>query len=335
MVLPIATLLDGAVEAFNTFHRISQPVVLGFDSFNDSNVTSNITDSNIVDARTRFAGAMLMTFTLGIPILFAILHSDIIDAIDRRLSHIIHQLRLGPLDFLILPGTYLFGYMVTLTSYPALYFFHSWDAFAFILVAGAIFQMLSRSMKMLFNRTRPNRLDCPPRMIYRHALEKGNDVHGVDIGAMPSSDTGCAAMVAGVLLAAGMPVFPTILIPVYAAFARMYWGYHWLGDTIVGTCVGLASAELADRMVGFGNVDFNVIGITVVMFFSYMKISGPANGKDPTSKAPELKTESSSTTSDPISTTSDPTLLGKTNYSPTGAIYSPYALQQKAHPLTR
>eukprot|EP00040_Diaphanoeca_grandis_P042120 m.264247 g.264247 ORF g.264247 m.264247 type:complete len:287 (-) comp54720_c0_seq1:476-1336(-) len=236
----------------------------------------------------RIVAACILTFLIGFPVLFAILHSATIDQFDKRLSGVIHSMQLGPLDYLFIPGAYLWGYLVVVTSYPAMWYFHSVDGLLFVALSGGVFQIVARTLKIFFNRQRPDRLQCPPRMIYRHPLARGNDVHGTDVGSMPSADTGCAGFVAGTMLASGMPYFPALLIPMYAGFARIYWGYHWLGDTIIGTIVGLLSSQLVAVSVGFGNVTWPMIVVGIVVLVLYVKLSTllftPSNKKDPYTK---------------------------------------------------
>ena len=146
----------------------------------------------------------------------------------------------------------------------------------FAFVVGGFTQIANRVLKMSFGRQRPDRLAAPPRTVYRDPLPSADavgdgTVHGADEASFPSGDTGCAGFVAGTLIAAGYPPSAAALVLIYVATARVYWWYHWVGDTIAGGLVGLGCARLLDASVGYGNITVSHMAAIGVVFVVAMK----------------------------------------------------------------
>merc|ERR1711920_967273 len=91
--------------------------------------------------------------------------------------------------------------------------------------------VINHTAKYLFNRRRPLAADCGHKMI---PLQK---MH-ID-PAMPSGDTAQASVAAVTMIMSGYSPYWALIIPA-SAFARVYFGSHWIGDTLVGGVFGAA-----------------------------------------------------------------------------------------------
>ena len=153
--------------------------------------------------------------------------------LDHRLSRPIHNLVLGPLDYpLLLPGM-LFGTWGMPFTIGLVFLLVS-GRLALLMTAAALTTVaITGPLKRLIGRERPEPLQAPRRLGVRKL---------VDNPAFPSGDSAQAAMVATLLLVAGP--FPGrggllfVLIVPFCMFARVYYGAHWIGDTIAGAAVG-------------------------------------------------------------------------------------------------
>lgn len=155
--------------------------------------------------------------------------------IDAAISRPIHGLKLGPLDyFLALPGLMFGSYGMPVTIL-ALAWLVSWR-FALVCTIAAITTVaITGPLKHGIGRPRP---DAPPtpRAFALRGL--------VNNPAFPSGDSAQAGMIVAMLIFAGpytgwqawsaLPLLPLCM------FSRVYYGAHWVGDTLAGAAIGLA-----------------------------------------------------------------------------------------------
>eukprot|EP01084_Bolivina_argentea_P276267 471374_1 len=153
-----------------------------------------------------------------------------LDDIDRRWSDAIAALELGTfIEFFIIIPTILFS-PVGVPLFVILNIFY-YKSFVFVvsMVLGLIF---SEGIKMVACRARPKLQSHKPLNITQYVMK-------VDSFSMPSGDT-LQASIFGVIVTyhLGFPLWLYIFVP-WAAFGRVYWGNHWIGDTVVGGAIGI------------------------------------------------------------------------------------------------
>lgn len=170
--------------------------------------------------------------------------------LDRRLTGPIHRMVLGPLDyFLAVFGTAFGTYAMPLT----MILIGIWLGWKVLLVGAAaslITVSITQGLKHLFGRSRPDPLLARRRVKLRSLVKNPS---------FPSGDSAQAA-VASVLATLHGPLVDDrrflMLIPLpLCMFARIYFGAHWIGDTIVGAMIGagvmIGVHFLALQMSGF------------------------------------------------------------------------------------
>ncbi|MBX3472916.1 MAG: phosphatase PAP2 family protein [Planctomycetes bacterium] len=155
--------------------------------------------------------------------------------LDHAISRPIHGLKLGPADyFLALPGL-MFGSYGMPATILALSLATGWRLGAVLAMASVTTLAITGPLKHYFGRARPSAA-TPPRALKLRSL--------VNNPAFPSGDSAQAAMVA-LLFAMTAPwqdwrawlLAP--LVPL-CMFSRVYYGAHWVGDTIAGAAIGAA-----------------------------------------------------------------------------------------------
>jgi len=154
-------------------------------------------------------------------------------AFDHAISRPIHGLRLGLLDyFLAVPGLMFGSYGMPLTIL-GLWLLVDWR-FALVCTLAAVTTLaITGPLKHYFGRARPT--DLP----HRRAIALRSLVNNP---AFPSGDSAQAAMIATMLIAAGPIHGPqawwfAALVPL-CMFSRVYYGAHWVGDTVAGAAIG-------------------------------------------------------------------------------------------------
>ena len=151
------------------------------------------------------------------------------DDIDRKISDKIAVLEFGILiECLIIIPTVMFS-PVGIPLFIAFNIFY-YRSFVFLvsMVLGLIF---SEGIKKIAQRPRPELQGHKPLNITQYLMH-------VDSFSMPSGDTLQAAVFAVVCAQhLNLSQWMYVFIP-WAAFGRVYWGNHWLGDTIVGALIG-------------------------------------------------------------------------------------------------
>eukprot|EP01084_Bolivina_argentea_P303836 524670_1 len=149
-----------------------------------------------------------------------------VDKIDKYLSKEIHKLELHYFDFIIaIPGT-LFG--VIGCPILAIWYYNKYNSYlypfnCFIIV------VINHTLKYVIARKRPLTSNCGNKLIPLKKMHHDP--------AMPSGDTAQSAVAAATMIYHGYSLYWLSLIPA-SAFARVYFGSHYIGDTIVGGLMG-------------------------------------------------------------------------------------------------
>lgn len=149
--------------------------------------------------------------------------------IDIAISDRIAALELGMLleIFIIIPTLMFSPVGIPLfIAFNILYY----RSFVFLvsMLLGLVF---SEGIKKIAKRERPALQSQKPLNITQHLMH-------VDSFSMPSGDTLQSAVFAVICANhLDLPLWFYIFVP-WAAFGRVYWGNHWIGDTIVGGMIG-------------------------------------------------------------------------------------------------
>ncbi|MCA8915455.1 MAG: phosphatase PAP2 family protein [Planctomycetes bacterium] len=157
--------------------------------------------------------------------------------LDRTLSARIHGWRLGPLDYLLVVPGMLFGSYVMPLTVLALGFWLGWR-FGLVCVMAALTTLaITSPMKHWIGRPRPEPLEAPRAFKIRGLVNNPS---------FPSGDSAQAGAITTLLILLGPLAWPVSLsflplIPL-CMFARVYYGAHWIGDTIVGVAIGAGVA---------------------------------------------------------------------------------------------
>jgi membrane-associated phospholipid phosphatase len=155
--------------------------------------------------------------------------------IDTWASEHIHGLKLGPVDYLLVVPGMLFGsYVMPLTVLGL----GLWLGWRFVLVAtmAAITTLaITDPMKHWIGRERPQPLEAP-RVFKLRKL--------VNNPSFPSGDSAQAGAMVTLVVIFGPWPLSLLAVPFapLCMFARVYYGAHWIGDTIAGVLIGTAVA---------------------------------------------------------------------------------------------
>ena len=158
---------------------------------------------------------------------------DKLDEIDRALSDKIAALECGKiLESIIVVPTLMFSPIgIPLFIAVTILYFRSFGYLVSMLL-GLVF---SEGIKKIARRPRPQLQSHKPFNITQHLMH-------VDSYSMPSGDSLQSAVFA-VVVAYHLQLtqWSYIFIP-WAAFGRVYWGNHWIGDTLAGAFIGFTAS---------------------------------------------------------------------------------------------
>lgn len=153
--------------------------------------------------------------------------------LDRLASRPIHDLSLGPLDYLLVVPGMAFGSFVMPLTLALIGITLGWNVALLGAAASLTTVAITDPMKHWFSRERPQ----PPQAARRVRI-RGL----VKTPSFPSGDSAQAAVIALLLWSAcGVEDWRRhlwfALVPL-CMFARVYFGAHWIGDTIAGAAIG-------------------------------------------------------------------------------------------------
>lgn len=153
--------------------------------------------------------------------------------LDISLSSRIHAWRLGVLDYaLVVPGM-LFGVYAMPVVIVALGLWLGWRIGALAALASVATLAVTNPLKRIIGRPRPAPLEASRAFTLRSLVSNPS---------FPSGDSAQAASVATLLVLMGpldWPVSAVFLAAVpLCMFSRVYFGAHWVGDTLAGALIG-------------------------------------------------------------------------------------------------
>jgi undecaprenyl-diphosphatase len=155
------------------------------------------------------------------------------NALDQSISRRIHNLRAPWLDYALLPPGLMFGSFGVPVLIVALGAWLGWR-FGFACTLAAISTVaLTGPLKHYLGRPRPEAMPGHRAFSLRKLVNNP---------ALPSGDSAQAGMFAAMLVLAGpfddgrRWVF--VALAPLCMFSRVYYGAHWIGDTVVGAVIG-------------------------------------------------------------------------------------------------
>lgn len=150
---------------------------------------------------------------------------------DQSASKRIHKLRLGVADYPLAVPAMMFGSYVMPVTIVGVGAWMGWEFLVAAAINALTILVVTTPMKRVIARERP----------YPLAHRRVNLRKLVGNFAMPSGDSAQAAGLATLVLMvdATHPLGWVLagLVPV-CMFARVYFGAHWIGDTLVGAVIG-------------------------------------------------------------------------------------------------
>ncbi|MCB9896285.1 MAG: phosphatase PAP2 family protein [Planctomycetes bacterium] len=157
--------------------------------------------------------------------------------LDQSLSARIHGWQLGPLDYLLVVPGMLFGSYVMPLFIIALGLWLGWRFGLVCLMTAMTTVAITGPMKHWIGRPRPEPLEAARAFKLRGLVNNPS---------FPSGDSAQAGAMTTLLILLGPLAWPASLsflplIPL-CMFARVYYGAHWIGDTIAGVIIGAAVA---------------------------------------------------------------------------------------------
>jgi len=158
--------------------------------------------------------------------------------IDLSLSGPIHHLALGfYLECFVLIWAQVFSVWFTPLTFTISCFFLGTKHGMTLLIAGIFTPIVNSTLKGLFLRERPNQWSIS----YRHFnLRKALKNHSFPSG--DSAEAGCWS----VSVALSYSAYSPLLIFPLTMFARVYFGAHYVCDTLVGASLGCSVAVLVE-----------------------------------------------------------------------------------------
>ena len=149
--------------------------------------------------------------------------------IDREVSQYIHQSELGILDYVVV----IFALMCSVVGIPVITLVIFWllGQHAAFVYAGTVIGglVITTILKRAFKRNRPTK--HAERYIQLRWMENNF--------SFPSGDSYQAGALAAFLITADADNFYFAGLTILVAFARVYFGFHWVGDTIAGASLGV------------------------------------------------------------------------------------------------
>lgn len=164
-----------------------------------------------------------------------------LDTLDRRFSSVIHKSEAGfAVETLVLIPAMLFGWHVVPVLVLLAFFVLPGRIYVALFIASVITLVVVDLAKVMFGRHRPRAF---ARRYYNvRSLVKNH--------AMPSGDSAQAAVWASMLFRTyGSPV--AFFILPCTMLARVFFGAHWIGDTLVGAAVGLIIESMCSAMLQY------------------------------------------------------------------------------------
>jgi len=145
-----------------------------------------------------------------------------LDEIDKDWSDVIHKLELGVFDVVIAIPATLFG--VIGCPILAVWYYNKYRSWVYPLSC-FIVVAINHTSKYIFARKRPRTSNCGKKLIPLKKMHHDP--------SMPSGDTAQSAVAAATMIFHGYS-YKWSLIVFASAFGRVYFGSHYIGDTIVG-----------------------------------------------------------------------------------------------------
>jgi len=162
------------------------------------------------------------------------------DQVDRKLSDRIHRMKLVlPLNLLPAVGALFCSVWI----FPFVLGLNFWFCGWWAIVSTIVTLIISEVLKHLTKRARPN---CQRYELRFMDFKKTGTKY-----SMPSGDTAQAAVTATCyFLTYGVDaLWACVLVP-FVAFGRVYMRAHYLGDTVVGTVLGVLVTLLVHYLCG-------------------------------------------------------------------------------------
>jgi len=158
--------------------------------------------------------------------------------IDLHLSTPIHQLSLGfYIECFVLVWAQVFSVWFTPLTFTISCFFLGTKNGMTLLIAGIFTPIVNSTLKGLFLRVRPNQWSISYRYFN---LRKSLKNHSFPSG--DSAEAGCWS----VSVALATSSYPPLVAFPLTMFARVYYGAHYVGDTLVGASLGCSVAVLVE-----------------------------------------------------------------------------------------
>merc|ERR1712228_581066 len=132
----------------------------------------------------------------------------------------------------------LFG--VIGTPLLAVWYYYKFNSFLYPFSCLTVV-IINHSLKYIIGRKRPSSSNCAQKKIPL------NEMHHDP--AMPSGDTAQAAVCAATMIYHGYTCNWLNIIPA-SAFARVYFGSHYISDTVVGAALGYSVAWAINEYFG-------------------------------------------------------------------------------------
>ncbi len=155
--------------------------------------------------------------------------------LDRRATRPIHDLVLGPLDYLLVVPGMAFGSYAMPFMLGGIGLWLGWRVAALGVAAAITTVAITDPLKHWLARERPLPLGKPRRVRIRSLVKNP---------AFPSGDSAQAGMIALLLVFNGpcddWRRWLFLLLAPPCMFARVYFGAHWIGDTLAGVIIGAA-----------------------------------------------------------------------------------------------
>ena len=165
---------------------------------------------------------------------------------DFRVSRAVHDLQLGWFDF-VLAG---FALLCSAWGVPVLVFLIAGSLGVTVAVGYVTLVFLGLVLTTLVKRgTRRPRPDKHGRRMVSLRWMENNF-------SFPSGDSYQAAVFATLMLhTSGTWLYFTLMLPL-VMFSRVYFGFHWVSDTMVGAALGSVVSSIAlSLFYNFNNID--------------------------------------------------------------------------------